>query len=165
MNITDVNSGITKNKTRKRLGRGVGSSQGKTAGRGHKGEGSRNGNNQGVQFEGGQMPLVRRIPKRGFTNADAVEVFNLNVDELDAMFDDGDVVSVELLKEVGLIKRSLMDTFVCLKILGNGEITKKLTVKAHKFSKSAVEKLQAAGCTVEVAAGKKPVVKNKMKSK
>lgn len=163
MNITDVNAGIKKNKARKRLGRGAGSSQGKTAGRGHKGEGSRNGNNQSVIFEGGQMPLVRRIPKRGFTNADAVEVYNLNVEDLENMYDEGEIVSVETLKEEGVIQRSLTDTFVCLKILGNGEITKKLTVKAHKFSKSAMEKLQAAGCTVEVAPGKKPVVKNKMK--
>lgn len=165
MNLTDINLGINKNKARKRLGRGTGSGLGKTAGRGSKGDGSRSGHHSKGTFEGGALPTVQRIPMRGFNNEFADEVFAVNVGDLDATFEEGEVVSVETLKDFGIIKASLFKKFVVLKILGNGEITKKLTIKAHKFSKTAVEKLTAAGCTMETAAGRKPVVKNKMKAK
>lgn len=165
MNITEVNHGVRKNKPRKRLGRGIGSRQGKTAGRGHKGQGSRAGASQSPIFEGGQMPLVRRIPKRGFTNAWAIPVINLNIGVLNDTFEAGAVISLETLVEYKVLKRSQIGQNVCLKILGDGEITKPITVQAHKFSKSALEKLQAAGCTIEVLPGKAPVVKNKMKNK
>ncbi len=164
MNLTDINSGINKNRARKRLGRGTGSGTGKTAGRGSNGDGSRSGSRKSPIFEGGSLPMVQRIPQRGFTNSFADEVFSVNVADLDATFEDGDVVSIETLKELGIIKNSLAKKFVCLKILGDGEITKKLTVKAHRFSKTASEKLTAAGCTIEKAEGRKPVVKNKMGS-
>ena len=160
MNITEVNKGISKNKSRKRVGRGTGSGIGRYAGRGAKGDGSRSGHHDKGTFEGGMLPTVQRIPMRGFNNQFADEVFAVNVRDLDAIFEDGDVVSVETLKEQGITKK-----FVVLKILGVGEITKKLTVKAHKFSKTAAEKLAAAGCTMETAEQRKPVVKNKMRAK
>ena len=165
MNITEVNKGISKNKSRKRVGRGTGSGIGRYSGRGAKGDGSRSGHHDKGTFEGGMLPTVQRIPMRGFNNQFADVVFAVNVGDLDATFEDGDVVSVETLKELGIIKNSLAKKFVVLKILGVGEMTKKLTVKAHKFSKTAAEKLTAAGCTMEIAEQRKPVVKNKMKAK
>ncbi len=165
MNITEVNKGIKKNKSRKRIGRGTGSGVGRYSGRGAKGDGSRSGHHDKGTFEGGMLPTVQRIPMRGFNNQFADVVFAVNVGDLDATFNDGDVVSIETLKESGIIKNSLAKKFVVLKILGVGEITKKLTVVAHKYSKTAAEKLAAAGCTMETAPQRKPVVKNKMKVK
>lgn len=132
-------------KDRKRLGRGIGSGTGKTAGRGHKGAGQRSGGNIRPGFEGGQMPLSRRIPKRGFTNHFAIRFVPVNVSDLD-QFEAGSVVTVEELKKAGLVNK----TFDGVKILGNGNITKALTVKAVAFSASAKEKIEAAGGKAEV---------------
>jgi len=130
----------------KRKGRGEGSGLGKTAGRGQGGQKSRSGGGVRRGFEGGQMPLVRRIPKRGFKNIFKKEYVIVNVDDLNDRFNEGEEVTPESLKEKGLIK-SVKDG---VKILGRGYIGKKLTVRAHAFSKSAVEKIQAAGGKVEV---------------
>lgn len=133
-------------KKRKRVGRGIGSGAGKTAGRGQKGQKARSGGGVRPGFEGGQMPLQRRIPKRGFTNIFKKDISIVNVEVLEERFEDGDVVTPEILLEKKVIKK--MGDGV--KILGNGDISKKLTVKAHAFSKSAVDKIQAAGGKVEV---------------
>lgn len=127
-----------------RRGRGHGSGNGKTAGKGHKGQKARSGAPR-VGFEGGQMPLYRRIPKRGFTNRNSLEIVGINVDALNR-FEDGAEVSVETLVETGIVKNPKDG----VKILGNGELTKKLTVKANAFSAGATEKIQALGGTVEV---------------
>jgi large subunit ribosomal protein L15 len=161
MNLNDVHRGIHKFKKRTRVGRGPGSGHGKTSGRGHKGQGQRAGFSQHPTFEGGQMPLVRRIPKRGFNNKWADVVAIVNVSDLDAAFTDGDEVTLANLKEKNLAKGS----FDVLKVLGDGELTKKLKVSAHRFSKSAQEKIEKAGGEVVTLPGKKPVVKNKMKTK
>ena len=127
-----------------RRGRGHGSGNGKTAGKGHKGQKARSGAPR-PGFEGGQMPLYRRIPKRGFTNINSKEIVAINVDTLNA-FDEGAVVTVEALVEKGIIKNPKDG----VKILGNGELTKKLEVKVNAFSASAAEKIQAAGGKAEV---------------
>jgi len=126
---------------KKRVGRGPGSGLGKTAGRGHKGAQSRSGYSFKRGFEGGQMPLHRRVPKRGFTNIFRTEYDVVNLDQLEAAFDQGATVTVETLREHGLVgsRQSLV------KILGRGELTKALTVHAHKFSGKAAEKVAAAG--------------------
>lgn len=131
---------------KKRLGRGTASGHGKTAGKGQKGQNSRSGGGVRPGFEGGQMPIYRRLPKRGFTNIFATQYAEINVEVLNEMFEDGAIITPDLLKETGILKRQLDG----VKVLGNGEITKKLTVKANKFSKSAVEKIEAAGGKVEV---------------
>ncbi len=161
MNLNDVHRGIHKFKKRRRVGRGPGSGHGKTSGRGHKGQGQRAGFSRHATFEGGQMPLVRRIPKRGFNNKWADIVAIINVCDLDAAYNDGDEVTLENLKEKNLAKGS----FDVLKVLGNGELTKKLKVSAHRFSKSAQEKIEKAGGETVALPGKKPVVKNKQKAK
>ena len=135
-------------KKRKRVARGYGSGTGKTAGRGHDGQNSRSGGGTRPGFEGGQMPITRRVPKRGFTNIFAVEYATINVDELNK-FEDGTVVNQELLVSEGLVKKGKCRKHG-IKILGDGELNKKLTVEAQKFSKSAVEKIEAAGGKVEV---------------
>ncbi len=129
----------------KRVGRGVGSGLGKTSARGHKGQKARSGGGVRPGFEGGQMPLSRRLPKRGFTNIFAKEYAIVNVSDLN-VFEEGTVVTAELLLETRIIRKALDG----LKVLGNGEITKKLTVKATKFTQSAAEKIAAAGGTAEV---------------
>ena len=129
----------------KRLGRGQGSGQGKTAGKGHKGQGARSGGGVALGFEGGQTPIYRRIPKRGFTNVNRVEYAIVNVEQLNR-FENGVEVSPELLIETGLVKKE----YNGIKILGVGTLEKKLTVKAHKFSKSAVSLIEQAGGKVEV---------------
>lgn len=161
MNLNDVHRGIQKNKSRKRVGRGLGSGHGKTAARGHKGQGSRSGSSVSPIFEGGQMPLVRRIPKRGFNNRWADVVVIVNVGVLEKNFEDGAAVTPEALRDKNLVKGS----YDALKILGNGELTKKLTISAHKFSQSAVEKIEKVGGQTVVLPGKAPVVKNKMRMK
>jgi len=133
-------------KTRKRVGRGNGSGLGNTAGRGHKGQNARSGGGVRPGFEGGQMPIIRRIPKRGFTNIFGKEYVVVNVSDLEERFQDGDVVTVEALVESGLVKK-VRDG---VKVLGDGELTKALTVKVHKVSKTAAEKIVAAGGKVEV---------------
>ena len=132
-------------KNRKRLGRGTATGQGKTAGRGQDGQKSRSGGNVRPGFEGGQMPLYRRIPKRGFHNPFRKEYAIVNIEDLNR-FEDGTVITPELLKEEGLYK-NLKEG---LKILGDGNLEKKLTIKAHKFSQSAIEKIEAAGGKAEV---------------
>ncbi len=161
MNLNDVHRGIKKNKKRKRLGRGIGSGHGKTCGRGHKGQRSRAGFSVHPTFEGGQMPLVRRIPKRGFNNRWALSVVIVNVGQLEQSFEAGEAVTLETLQAKNLAK----GRFDVLKVLGDGELTKKLDVSAHRFSKSAQEKIEKAGGQVVVLPGKAPVVKNKQKSK
>lgn len=127
-----------------RRGRGHGSGNGKTAGKGHKGQKARSGAPR-PGFEGGQMPLYRRIPKRGFTNRNTLDIVAINVSALEK-FENGAVVDVAALKESGIVKNGRDG----VKILGNGELTKKLTVKANAFSASAKEKIEAAGGSVEV---------------
>jgi large subunit ribosomal protein L15 len=161
MNLSDVNRGIHKNRSRKRLGRGIGSGQGKTAGRGHKGQGQRNGVSFSPVFQGGTMPLVRRVPKRGFHNEFAAQVAVINVGDLEECFRSGDEVTPVTLASANLVKGRYEE----LKILGSGALNKKLKVSAHKFSKSAAEKITQAGGETIVLPGKALVVKNKMVSK
>lgn len=134
-------------KARKRLGRGIGSGTGKTSGKGHKGQNARSGGGVRPGFEGGQMPLFRRLPKRGFTNVFKKEYALVNVSVLEN-FENGAEVTPEILINSGLIKKAKAKDGV--RILGDGELTKKLTVKAHHFSKAAVEKIEAAGGKAEV---------------
>ncbi|MGL6227493.1 MAG: 50S ribosomal protein L15 [Thermoguttaceae bacterium] len=161
MKLNEVNSGVQKHSPIKRLGRGTGSGLGKTAGRGHKGQGSRAGFSMPAYFEGGQMPLARRIPKRGFHNRFADNVAAINVGDLDLLFENGDTISPQILVEEGIIKV----VFDQIKILGDGELTKSLTVMSHKFSATAKSKIEAAGGKIVELPGPKPVVKNKMKPK
>ena len=130
----------------KRLGRGIGSGLGKTSGKGHKGQWARSGGGVRPGFEGGQMPLVRRIPKRGFNNVFKKEYSIVNVSALE-VFDDGTVVTAELLIEKGVLSKVVP---YGLKVLGNGTLTKKLEVKANKFTKSAAEIIEKAGGKAEV---------------
>ena len=133
-------------KVRKRVGRGPGSGMGKTSTRGQKGQKSRSGASIPVWFQGGQSPLYRRLPKRGFNNARfKTEYAVINLDDLNR-FNDGDVITPELLKEKGIVKKQLAG----IKVLAYGELTKKITVKAHRFSSKAVTKIENAGGTVEV---------------
>ena len=149
MIIDDVHRGIQKNKKRKRVGRGPGSGHGKTAGRGHKGFFSRSGASRRRGFSGGQMPLARIIAKRGFNNNQfGDKVLAINVSVLNAKFESGETVSPTTLAEKGLAK----GTFDAIKILGNGDLSKKLTVQVHKLSRSAEEKIKQAGGTVEALA-------------
>ncbi len=133
-------------KDSKRIGRGHGSGNGKTAGKGHKGQKARAGRGMRPGFEGGQMPLQRRIPKRGFNNIFAEEIVAINVAALE-VFENGTVVDNQALKEKGLIKKA----DVAVKVLGNGNLTKKLTVKLSAYSKSAAEKIAKAGGNAEVS--------------
>ena len=137
------------NKKRKRIGRGKGSGHGKTSGRGHKGCGQRAGSGGLGNYEGGQMPLFRRIPKRGFSNYNFARRFEIvNVSQLETFFADGTDISVEQLVGVGLVDNVKSK----VKILGDGELTKKLSVTAQKFSKSAEQKISGCGGTVKVVA-------------
>ncbi|MGB9791924.1 MAG: 50S ribosomal protein L15 [Thermacetogeniaceae bacterium] len=129
---------------RKRVGRGIGSGHGKTSGRGHKGQKARSGGGVRRGFEGGQMPLIRRIPKRGFNNIFGEEVSIVNVRDL-TRFSPGTVVTPELLEKEGLVKRGCI-----IKLLGKGELDRPLTVQVHRVSKGAAEKVAAAGGKVEV---------------
>ena len=133
-------------KERKRVGRGTGSGLGKTSGKGQKGQNARSGGGVRVGFEGGQLPLFRRLPKRGFSNANfKIRYATINLSDLNN-FEDGAVVSPELLKEMGLVKKQLDG----IKVLGNGKLSKKLTVKAHKFSEKAKEEIEKLGGIPEV---------------
>jgi large subunit ribosomal protein L15 len=145
MNLSELRPAVgSKQNDNFRRGRGHGSGNGKTAGKGHKGQKARSGAPR-TGFEGGQMPLYRRIPKRGFTNRNTKEIIAINVDVLNK-FEDGAVVTVESLMEVGIINNPKDG----VKILGNGELTKKLEVKVNAFSAGAVEKIQALGGKAEV---------------
>ncbi len=133
-------------KPRKRIGRGIASGHGKTSGKGHKGQKARAGRGPRPGFEGGQMPLQRRVPKRGFVNIFGKEIAIVNLASLEEKFEDGAVVDIAALIETGLIKKSLDG----VKVLGNGDITKKLTVQVNAFSDTAKQKIEAAGGKAEV---------------
>lgn len=145
MDLSNLSPAAGSVKNRKRIGRGAGSGLGKTSGRGHKGQNSRSGGGVKPGFEGGQMPLQRRLPKRGFTPLNKKVYALVNLRDLET-FEAGSVVDPEMLVNAGFIKA------VCdgVKVLADGELTKAITVKAHKFSKSAASKIEAAGGTVEV---------------
>ena len=145
MRIHELQPAENSRTARKRVGRGIGSGLGKTSGRGQKGQRSRSGGGKGPYFEGGQMPLVRRLPKRGFTNIFQKEYAEVNVGDLNR-FAPGTVVTPQLLLESGLVKK-VKDG---IKVLGSGEIKHALTVQAHGFTKSAAAKIQEAGGQVEV---------------
>ena len=145
MKLHELSPAEGSKKTAKRIGRGHGSGWGKTAGKGHKGQKARAGKGMRVGFEGGQMPLQRRIPKRGFNNIFAKKVVAINVGTLNK-FEDGAVVDIAALTEKGIVKNS----FDSVKILSNGTITKKLPVKANAFSEGAKAKIEAAGGKIEV---------------
>lgn len=146
MIISDVHKGIQRRKERKRVGRGPGTGQGKTAGKGDKGHSSRAGHSYRFAFEGGQMPMTRRIAKTGFNNNYfSTKYVIINVSTLEKAFDAGAVIDPTVLAEKGLAKGK----YDGIKILGNGTLTKKLTVKAHAFSQSAIDKITAAGGQIE----------------
>jgi large subunit ribosomal protein L15 len=146
MDLSNLKPADRSKKVRKRVGRGPGSGTGTQAGRGHKGAQSRSGYKSKRGFEGGQMPLHRRIPKRGFHNEFRVEYAVVNLDTLGDRFAAGTVITPELLREHGLVR----DTRERVKVLARGDISKKLTVRAHKFSGKAAEKIAAAGGAAEV---------------
>lgn len=146
MKLHDLRPDKGATRPRKRVGRGISAGQGKTAGRGTKGQGARSGGGKGAYFEGGQLPLVRRLPfKRGFTNIFRVEYQEVNLESLARAFKDGETVTPQTLAQKGLIKKA--DEPVV--ILGDGDLSAKLTVSAHRFSKSAQEKIEAAGGSVQ----------------
>jgi large subunit ribosomal protein L15 len=157
MNLNDIHRGVHTAKPRKRLGRGIGSGHGKTAGRGHKGQWAHNGVSFLAVFQGGASPLVRRIPKRGFNNRWAKTVLVVNIGDLNKAFKSGDHVTPESLVAANLVH----GRYDMLKVLGDGEVTKKLKISAHRFSKTASEKIAAAGGETIVIPGPKPVVKQK----
>lgn len=161
MDLTELHHGIVKRKPKKRVGRGPGSGHGKTASRGHKGQyASAGAKKPCFTFEGGQMPLFRRIPKRGFSHETWDRKFHVvNVGDLGRVYKDGDVVDAESLKRVGLAKGPSDG----VRILGTGNLTVKLIVKADHFSKSAAEKIVAKGGKAEVIPPPKKPVRNKMK--
>ena len=146
MKLHELERNIGATHAKKRVGRGSGSGLGKTSGRGQKGQKARSGGSINPVFEGGQLPLYRRIPKRGFTNAKFKTVYAvINLADLN-VFEDGTVVTPALLKETGLVKNQLDG----IKVLGNGNLEKKLTIQANKFSASALEKIKEAGSKAEV---------------
>ncbi|MBP3799551.1 MAG: 50S ribosomal protein L15 [Bacilli bacterium] len=146
MKLHELEKNIGATHSKKRVGRGSGSGLGKTSGKGHKGQKARSGGSINPVFEGGQLPLYRRIPKRGFSNAMfKTEYAIVNVEDLNN-FEDGTVVSPALLRETGMVKNQLSG----IKVLGEGKLEKKLTIQAHKFSKSALEKIKESGSTAEV---------------
>ncbi len=144
MEIHNLGPAVEK-KSRNRVGRGIGSGNGKTAGKGHKGQKARTGGKIRRGFEGGQTPLYRRIPKRGFNNIFSTEYATVNVSDLER-FENGTVVNMELLVKEGLVRSELSG----LKVLGNGTLTKKVTVEAKKFTNAAKEKIEAVGGKIEV---------------
>lgn len=160
MDLQTVHEGVERHKRRKRVGRGPGSKRGRTATRGNKGAKSRSGYSRILLKEGGQMPLFRRLPKRGFNNQWAVVWAVVNVADLNS-FDENDVVTIQILEHSGLAQK----THDRVKILGDGEISKRLEVQAHSFSASAREKIEAAGgkCVVIPAPHSGPKIRNKMR--
>ena len=145
MNLNELQPAKGSKFSRKRVGRGIGSGTGKTSGKGHKGQNARSGGGVRPGFEGGQMPLYRRLPKRGFKNIFAKQYVTINVEALEKL-EDGTEVTAQVLKDNGIISKTLDG----VKILGRGELTKKLTVKVAKFSESAKEKIEKAGGKAEV---------------
>ncbi len=146
MKLHELSPAAGSTKERKRIGRGAGSGQGKTAGKGHKGQKARAGRGMRPGFEGGQMPLQRRVPKRGFNNIFRTEMAIVNIAALEANYEAGAVVTIDSLIEKGLVKKVLDG----VKVLGYGEITKALTVQANAISESAKQKIEAAGGKIEV---------------
>ncbi len=146
MKLHELSPAAGATKERKRIGRGAGSGQGKTAGKGHKGQKARAGRGMRAGFEGGQMPLQRRVPKRGFNNIFRTEMAIVNVAAIDKAFEADETVTIEALIEKGLVKKVLDG----VKVLGNGEITKALTIQANAFSETAKQKIEAAGGKAEV---------------
>ncbi len=146
MKLHELSPAEGSKKSVRRIGRGHGSGWGKTAGKGHKGQKARAGHGMRPGFEGGQMPLQRRVPKRGFNNIFAKDIVTVNVGTLDKKFNNGDTVDTQALVDAGIVKNS----FDGVKILSNGTLNKSLTVKATAFSKSAKEKIEAAGGKAEV---------------
>ena len=144
LNLSNLGAPKGANSNKKRVGRGMGSGMGKTSTRGHKGQRSRSGSRMMRGFEGGQMPLHRRLPKRGFTNLFRTDYAVINLDQLEALFEAGTEVTPEVLHGQGLAQGSQK-----IKVLGRGEVSKALTVRAHKFSGAAAQKIQAAGGTAE----------------
>lgn len=161
MKLNDVHQGVRKNKKRKRIGRGPGSGHGKTSTRGHKGQGARAGWSQLSIFQGGAMPLVRRVPKRGFNNKWARRIAVVNVSDLENTFDAGIEITPEVLRQSSLLGHSFDE----LKILGDGELSKKFTVSAHRFSQSAIDKIEKAGGSVVKLPGPTPVEEYKKSKK
>lgn len=162
MNLHEVNKGIVKHRRPKRIGRGPGSGQGKTAGKGHKGQKALAGWQAKSIFSGGGTPLIRRVPKRGFNNkVFASKVVAVNVGDLEELFNAGDTVTLEALKEKNVAK----GRFDELKILGDGELTKKLTINAHRFSATAKEKIEKAGGQMITLKTPTPVEEKKSQKK
>ncbi|MBM4070421.1 MAG: 50S ribosomal protein L15 [Planctomycetes bacterium] len=161
MDLSTIHQGINRRQRKKRVGRGVGSGMGKTSTRGHKGQwASAGAKKPRMLHEGGQMPLFRRIPKRGFSNATWEKRFHIvNVGDLDQCFEDGAIVDEAALKAAGIVRGEAAG----VRVLGDGELGKKLTVKAHHFSKSAAAKITAKGGAMEVIPPPKKPKKNKMK--
>jgi large subunit ribosomal protein L15 len=161
MSLHEVHKGVHKHKKSRRIGRGIGSGRGKTAGKGHKGQIARAGWKALPIFQGGGSPLVRRVPKRGFTNIFRARAAEINVGDLEDLFEAGQSVTPAELQARGIIRKS----FTVLKVLGDGELTKNLAVSAHRFSASAKEKIEKAGGTATVLGGKTTVAEKKAKAK
>ncbi len=161
MSLHEIHKGVHKHKKLKRYGRGIGSGRGKTSGKGHKGQIARAGWKALPIFQGGGSPLVRRVPKRGFTNIFGSVVAEVNVGDLEELFDSGAAVTPETLKEKGAVK----GRHDVLKVLGDGELKKKLAVSAHRFSASAKEKIEKAGGTATVIPGRTTVAEKKAQAK
>lgn len=161
MDLTTVHEGVEKRTKKKRVGRGIGSGHGKTSSRGHKGQyASAGARKPSMLFIGGTTPLFRRVPKRGFSNGTYAKHFNVvNLGDIDALFQDGEEVNPQTLKQRGLAKKPADG----VRILGGGELTKKLKFTAHGFTKSALDQIQAKGGTATVIPAPKKPVKNKMK--
>jgi large subunit ribosomal protein L15 len=157
MSLHEIHKDVHTHKKPQRIGRGIGSGKGKTSGKGHKGQIARAGWKALPIFQGGGSPLVRRVPKRGFTNSFALVVAEVNVGDLEELFDGGAAVTPEALEEAGFLKRR----FDVLKVLGDGELKKKLSVSAHRFSASARSKIEAAGGSVTVLHGKTTVAEKR----
>jgi len=161
MSLHEIHKGVHKHKKLKRYGRGIGSGRGKTSGKGHKGQIARAGYKALPIWQGGGSPLVRRVPKRGFTNIFGVTVAEVNIGDLEELFEAGEKVTPEALKEKGIVKRR----YDVLKVLGDGELTKKLTVSAHRFSASAKEKIEKAGGSAQVIPGRTTVAEKRATAK
>jgi large subunit ribosomal protein L15 len=161
MSLHEIHKGVQKHKKLKRYGRGIGSGRGKTSGKGHKGQIARAGYKALPIWQGGGSPLVRRVPKRGFTNIFGATVGEINVGDLEELFEAGAAVTPESLKEKGMVKHR----YDVLKVLGDGELTKKLTVTAHRFSASAKEKIEKAGGSVSIIPPRTTVAEKRAKAK
>ena len=159
MRLNDINKSVHKNRKRSRIGRGPGSGHGKTSGRGHKGQGQWAGWSAPSIFEGGRSPIIRRVPKRGFNNRHGRIVKSINVSDLESAFEAGANVTPELLRTSGVAKGIWHE----LKILGDGKLSKSLSVSAHRFSKQAREKILAAGGSVSEVPGPAALVKGRKK--